>query len=172
MKPYLELAIKRELDLIVNEMVKIIDADEIILFGSYACGIPHEYSNYDLCIVTDVMIDNYDSDDIYKNQEIWSQINLILYKVRGIKYVNPHIPTEEEMAYIGEVEGDPMLAIRRINEISGDISHPSSPCINCYFTTKENLAELSKQEHTIERAITSNGVRIYPHDTLSMQGKY
>jgi len=44
-------ATKTELDKIVSQLVKTYRPEKIILFGSYAYGVPHEDSDVDLLII-------------------------------------------------------------------------------------------------------------------------
>lgn len=47
MKPITEEAIA----LVTRRIVTELDPEEIILFGSYAWGTPHKYSDLDLCVI-------------------------------------------------------------------------------------------------------------------------
>ena len=43
---------KEEIKLLVNKILQILKTKKIILFGSYAYGMPDEESDIDLCIIT------------------------------------------------------------------------------------------------------------------------
>jgi len=45
---------------IIRRLVASLDPEEIILFGSYAWGIPHQYSDIDLCIILPDAIPGFD----------------------------------------------------------------------------------------------------------------
>lgn len=150
MRPYLEPNTKEQLDFIVNEIIKIVEVDEIILFGSYACGIPHEFSDYDICIVTDTVIES--------GSEISIQIVNIPFK--GEEVYKPHEPNEEEMAYITEAK-DPWEAIARIDEITAYQPKFKSPFIRAYYVSRKQLYERSKVENSIESIIIRDGVWLY-----------
>jgi predicted nucleotidyltransferase len=44
---------REEMSEIVNRLVRVYDPISIYLFGSYAWGMPHQDSDYDLCVVID-----------------------------------------------------------------------------------------------------------------------
>jgi len=44
---------RREINAIVRRIAKLFDPERIILFGSYAYGKPHRYSDVDLLVVMD-----------------------------------------------------------------------------------------------------------------------
>ncbi len=44
---------RREINAIVRRIAKLFDPERIILFGSYAYGKPHRYSDVDLLVVID-----------------------------------------------------------------------------------------------------------------------
>ena len=150
---------RNELSLIVRELAKILPIDEIILFGSYAYGTPHEYSDYDLCIVTEVKLDNED----FVNP-IWEQINRIQYKVKGLEYVKPLRPTQEELEYVYELgaNADMFEVIGRINEITPKHPRPQSPLMNCYYISRELLTNRSMVKGSMESEIVNKGIKLYP----------
>jgi len=51
----MKLDINKQIKKLVNEIVNSIQAEEIILFGSYAYGNPDRDSDIDLCILTNDM---------------------------------------------------------------------------------------------------------------------
>ena len=42
---------RREINAVVKRIAEKFDPEKIILFGSYACGKPHQYSDVDLLVV-------------------------------------------------------------------------------------------------------------------------
>jgi predicted nucleotidyltransferase len=45
---------------IIRRLVASLNPEEIILFGSYAWGAPHQYSDLDLCVIFDDDIPEFD----------------------------------------------------------------------------------------------------------------
>ncbi|AUS99284.1 DNA polymerase subunit beta [Nostoc sp. CENA543] len=45
---------------IIRRLVELLNPEEIILFGSYAWGMPHQYSDLDLCIIVSNDIPDFD----------------------------------------------------------------------------------------------------------------
>ena len=43
--------LKEELNKICSIILEAVDADKVYLFGSYAYGMPDEYSDYDICVI-------------------------------------------------------------------------------------------------------------------------
>lgn len=63
-----------EIETIVKKIADIIPVKKIILFGSFAYGNPTEYSDIDICVI---------SDDTRRKIEILHEIRK---KIRGVKY--------------------------------------------------------------------------------------
>ncbi|MGH1395020.1 MAG: nucleotidyltransferase domain-containing protein [Trichormus sp.] len=45
---------------VARRLVEVLNPEEIILFGSYAWGIPHQYSDLDLCVILPDGIPDFD----------------------------------------------------------------------------------------------------------------
>ena len=48
---YMDTAVRAELDTLKNLIINAIPVEQIFLFGSYAYGTPHQYSDLDLYVV-------------------------------------------------------------------------------------------------------------------------
>ncbi len=70
-KKYTEVELEDKLKDFIKSVTNTINIDQIILFGSYAKGNPHEYSDIDIALV---------SEDIDPKLARWQNIELILEK--------------------------------------------------------------------------------------------
>ena len=70
-KKYSEVELKDKLNGFVNCVTKIFNVDKIILFGSYAKGNPHEYSDIDIAFI---------SCDLDPKRARWENIEYIMEK--------------------------------------------------------------------------------------------
>ena len=75
-KKYTEIELEDKLKIFIKSVTNIINVDQIILFGSYAKGNPHEYSDIDVALV---------SEDLDPRSARWQNIELIMKK-SNMKY--------------------------------------------------------------------------------------
>ena len=75
-KKYTEIELENKLKSFIKNVTNTINIDQIILFGSYAKGNPHEYSDIDIALV---------SEDLDPKLARWQNIELIMKKY-NIKY--------------------------------------------------------------------------------------
>jgi predicted nucleotidyltransferase len=86
---------------IVKRIVDGYNPDKIILFGSYACGTPTEYSDIDLFIV---------KDDDRRRVDRFCEVMRILRNVKGVP-IEPLIFTNKELERRLELEDDFILEV-------------------------------------------------------------
>lgn len=70
-KKYSEVELKDKLNNFVNCVTKVFNVDKIILFGSYAKGNTHEYSDIDIALI---------SHDLDPKRARWENIEYIMKK--------------------------------------------------------------------------------------------
>ncbi len=75
-KKYTEIELEDKLKSFIKSVTNTINVDQIILFGSYAKGNPHEYSDIDVALI---------SKDLDPKLARWQNIELIIKKA-NLKY--------------------------------------------------------------------------------------
>jgi uncharacterized protein len=85
-------AIKPQLDRIIKRIVKAYRPQKIILFGSYACGQPHDGSDVDLLIVKEGAEPPMRQRYVVVRKQV-----LDLMKETGV-WIEPHVMTPGELA--------------------------------------------------------------------------
>ena len=70
-KKYTEIELEDKLNDFIKQVTKHFNIDKVILFGSYAKGSPHEYSDIDLALI---------SSDLDPKRARWENIELIIEK--------------------------------------------------------------------------------------------
>lgn len=70
-KKYSEVELRNKLNNFVNSVTKVFNIDKIYLFGSYAKGSPHEYSDIDIALI---------SEDLDPKRARWENIEYIIEK--------------------------------------------------------------------------------------------
>ena len=70
-KKYTEIELEDKLKNFIKSITNTISVDKIILFGSYAKGNPHEYSDIDIALI---------SSDIDPKRARWENIEYIMEK--------------------------------------------------------------------------------------------
>ena len=75
-KKYTEIELENKLKNFIKNVTNTINIDQIILFGSYAKGNPHKYSDIDIALV---------SEELDPKLARWQNIELIIKK-SNLKY--------------------------------------------------------------------------------------
>lgn len=108
---------------IIRRLVELLNPEEIILFGSYAWGMPHQYSDLDLYIIVSNDIPNFDRIEwgvqaINALDDLMIDVD-ILIKTRNDVETFKNVPasltrkilTEGKLLYgQGKTHSDPVLA--------------------------------------------------------------
>lgn len=114
-KKYTEVELEDKLKNFIKSVTNTINIDQIILFGSYAKGNPHEYSDIDIALV---------SEDLDPKLARWQNIELIMERSK-MKY-DPElqlVPFAKE-AFENDAESPIGSFIREIKE-TGKIIYPN-----------------------------------------------
>ena len=114
-KKYSEVELKNKLSNFIDSVTKVFSIDKIVLFGSYAKGNPHEYSDIDIALV---------SKDLDPTRARWENIEYIWEK-SNIEY-DPDlqlIPFAKE-SFDNDADSPIGSFIREIKE-TGKIIYPT-----------------------------------------------
>ncbi len=114
-KKYTEIELEDKLKNFIKSVTNTINIDQIILFGSYAKGNPHEYSDIDIALV---------SEDLDPKLARWQNIELIIEKSKMEYDPDLQLVPFAKESFENDTESPIGSFIREIKE-TGKIIYPN-----------------------------------------------
>ncbi len=114
-KKYSDVELENKLNNFVNCVTKVFNVDKIVLFGSYAKGNPHEYSDIDIAFI---------SEDLDPKRARWENIEYIMEKSNIEHDPDLQLVPFAKEAFDNDAESPIGSFIREIKE-TGKIIYPN-----------------------------------------------